>query len=71
MRVTIEIPAKDLQEIQKLTAQKKKSPAICLALSEFMRLRQKRQFLERVLAGQTDYALTNDQLEAGDLYEAR
>lgn len=71
MRVTIEIPAKDLQEIQKLTAQKKKSPAICFALSEFMRLRQKRQFIERVLSGQTDYALTNEQLEQGDIYEAR
>jgi hypothetical protein len=71
MRVTIEIPSKDLKAIQKLTEQKKKSPAISCALSEFIRLHQKRQFLERALSGQTDYALTNEQLEEHDVYEAR
>lgn len=71
MRVTIEIPAKDLQQIQKLTEQKKKSPAISRALSEFIRLHQKRQFLDRALSGQTDYGLTNEELEARDVYEAR
>jgi len=71
MRVTIEIPAKDLQQIQKLTDQKKKSPAVTRALSEFIRLHQKRRFLERVLSGRTDYALTNQQLEDQDVYEAR
>ena len=70
MRVTIEIGAKDLNQIRKLTNLKKKSPAISRALSEFIRLRQKRQFIERALAGQTDYAVTNEQLEARDVYEA-
>lgn len=71
MRVSIEISAKDRQQTQKLTEQKKKSPAISHALSEFIRLHRKRQFLSRALSGQTDYALTNEQLEALDLYETR
>lgn len=71
MRVTVDIPARDLQEIQKLTAQKKKSPAINRALAEFISLRRKREFLARVMSGRTDYALTNQQLEAQDIYETR
>ena len=71
MRVTIDIDARDLKQIQKLTRQNKKSPAISEALTEFIRLRQKRQFVERVLSGQTDYALTNQELEDQDVYETR
>ena len=71
MRVTIDIDAKDLKQIQKLTRQNKKSPAISEALTEFIRLRQKRQFVERVLSGQTDYASTNQELEDQDVYETR
>jgi Arc/MetJ family transcription regulator len=71
MRVTIDIDARALKQIQKLTRQNKKSPAISEALTEFIRLRQKRQFVERVLSGQTDYTLTNQQLEDQDVYETR
>ncbi len=71
MRVTIEVDASDLDKIQKLTGQKKKSPAISQALAEFVRQQQKRQFIERVLSGETDYALTNEELEARDVYEPR
>jgi hypothetical protein len=70
MRVTIEVDASELKQIQKLTGQKKKSPAISQALSEFVRQQQKRQFIERALSGQTDYTLTNEELEARDNYEA-
>jgi len=71
MRITVEIDADQLRQIQRITRQKKKSPAISQALSEFIRQEQKQQFLERVLSGQTDYTLTNEELEARDLYEAR
>ena len=64
MRVTIEVDAAELKKIQKITGQKKKSPAISQALSEFVRQQQKRQFIDRVLSGKTDFALTNDELEA-------
>jgi hypothetical protein len=69
MRVTFEIDANDLRQIQQMTGQKKKSPAIHRALAEYVQLRTRRAFIEKALAGQTDYALTNEELEARDVYE--
>lgn len=71
MRITIEVDANELKQLQRITGQKKKSPAIAQALSEFIRQREKQQFLSRVLSGETDYPWTNDQLEAQDVYETR
>jgi hypothetical protein len=71
MRITCDINANDLKQIQKITGQKKKSPAINRALADFLRMRQRQAFIEKALAGQTDYALTNEDLEARDVYETR
>ncbi len=71
MRITFEIDANDLRQIQKITGQKKKSPAISRALADFLRMRERQAFIEKALAGQTDYALTNEDLEARDVYETR
>jgi hypothetical protein len=71
MRITVEIDASDLKAIQKATGQRKKSPAVSRALSEFLRLQQRQKFIDRVLSGKTDFTLTNDELEARDVYEAR
>ena len=70
MRITIEVDANALRQIQKLTRQKKKSPAVTQALSDFIRLHERKQFVERALSGQTDFSSTNDELEARDSYEA-
>lgn len=70
MRITIDVDAGELKQIQKLTGQKKKSPAVSQALTEFLKLQQRQSFIERALAGGTDFALTNDELEARDVYEA-
>jgi hypothetical protein len=40
-------------------------------LADFLRMRQRRAFIEKALAGQTDYPLTNEQIEARDVYETR
>jgi hypothetical protein len=71
MRITIEINGSDLKQIQKITGQKKKSPAISRALADFLRMRQRQAFIEKALAGKTDYALTNEELEARDVNETR
>ena len=71
MRITFEIDANNLKTIQKITGQKKKSPAISQALSEYLRMRERQEFIEKVMSGRTDYALTNDELEARDVYETR
>ena len=41
------------------------------ALEEFLRQQARREFVARVLAGKTDFAVTNDELEARDIHEAR
>jgi hypothetical protein len=69
MRITVDIEASELRRIQKVTGQKKMSPAVSQALSEFLKLQERQKFIERALSGQTDFALTNEELEAGDAYE--
>ena len=71
MRITVEIDASAMKKIQKATGRKKKSPAVSWALAQFLKQQERQKFLERVLSGRTDYALTNDELEARDVYEAR
>lgn len=71
MRITIDIDASKLKAIQKITGQRKKSPAVGRALAQFLRQDARRRLLERALQGKTDFPLTNDELEARDVYEAR
>jgi hypothetical protein len=71
MRITVEIDAKELRRIQNLTGQKKKSPAVSEALSAYLRQMERRSLIDRALSGGTDYSMTNEELEARDVYEAR
>jgi putative antitoxin of VapBC-like toxin-antitoxin system len=66
MRITIEIDSHKLRQIQKLTGEKKNSAAISRALADFLRMRRRQELIDRALAGETDYALTNDALEVLD-----
>lgn len=70
MRITIDIAAGDLKQIQKLTGEKKKSPAVAQALADYLRQQQRQRFIERAINGQTHFSLTNEELEARDVYEA-
>ena len=58
-----------MRKIQKITGRKKKSSAVPQALSDFLRQQRKNRLITRALAGQTDYSLTNDELEARDTDE--
>lgn len=71
MRVTVEIDEKTLRKIQKETGVKKISPALNAAVQEFLASRERKRIIDRFLDGKADYSLTNDELEARDLYEAR
>jgi hypothetical protein len=70
MRITIDVDAGELKQIQKITAQRKKAPAVSRALSAFLRQHARQEFIERALSGGTDFALTNEELEARDVDEA-
>lgn len=63
MRMTIEIEDTKLDEILSATGMHKKSPAVAVALDEFLENRRRQAFLGRVLAGKTDYQATNDEVE--------
>ena len=71
MRITIDIDANSLIRIQKITGEKKKSPAVTRALADDLNWRQRHQFVQRILAGKTDFSLSNEELEARDVYETR
>ena len=64
MRITVDIEQSKLRSILTLTRQTKKSPAVAQALDEFIEQRQRQEFLAKVMAGQTDYRASNDELEA-------
>jgi hypothetical protein len=64
MRITVEIEDSKIQAIQKWTKMRKKSPAVARALDEFIEQRQRQEFLSKVMAGETDYRASNDELES-------
>ena len=64
MRITIDIDDKKLKEVIAATGKDKKSPAVGVALDEFLENRRRQAFLDRVLAGKTDYQASNDEVEA-------
>jgi hypothetical protein len=50
-----------------VTGERKKGPAVIKAALEFARREKVREFTKRVMAGEFDYPLSNDELEAEDL----
>jgi menaquinone-dependent protoporphyrinogen IX oxidase len=64
MRITVEIEESKIEAIQKWTNERKKSPAVAQALDEFLEHRQRQQLLTKVMAGETDYRASNDELES-------
>lgn len=63
MRMTIEIEDTKLDEILSATGMRKKSPAVAVALDEFLENRRRLAFLDKVMAGKTDYQASNDEVE--------
>jgi len=70
MRITVDIDENTVAKVQAATGIRKKSPAIGKAVLSYVRDLERRQFLQRVREGKTDYRSTNDDLEAGVLYDA-
>lgn len=66
MRVGIEIDRAQLEKLQQLTGIQEKSLAVSYALKEYLNWQQRRAFVQKVLAGETDYSTSNDELEARD-----
>jgi hypothetical protein len=70
MRITIDVSERDLEALMEVTGERKKGPAVIKAALEFARREKVREFTKRVMAGEFDYPLSNDELEAADLNES-
>ena len=66
MRVSVEIDESTLNELRRLTGERKMSPAIGRAVTEFVRRQHVREFGRLLPEGAFDYPLTNDDIEAAD-----
>lgn len=66
MRITIDIDEGDLSALMTFTGETKKGPAVVKAATEFLRRRQVNEFTRRVMAGEFDYPMTNEELETAD-----
>jgi Arc/MetJ family transcription regulator len=64
MRITIDIDVNKLSAVLKATGKSKKSPAVAVALDEFLENRRRQAFIDRVLAGKTNYHADNEEVEA-------
>jgi Arc/MetJ family transcription regulator len=63
MRITVDIDDATLDDLSKITGETKKSPAVALAVSEYIKREKAREFGKLLREGNFDYPATNDQIE--------
>lgn len=55
MKITVEIPDKDLKDIMRFTGEKKKGPAIARLLADTLMLKRRRELSEEVKSGKVRF----------------
>ena len=63
MRITVDIDDAMLDDLSKITGESKKSPAVALAVSEYIKREKAREFGKLLREGSFDYPATNDEIE--------
>lgn len=66
MRVTVDIDKAILHDLAQITGERKKSPAVAKAVTEFVNRKKAREFGRLLREGAFDYPATNDEIEAAD-----
>ena len=66
MRITIDIDEATLKEVEKITGEKKRSPAVARIVEEYVKRAQNKAFGQRLLDGEYDYPHTNEEIEGFD-----
>ena len=56
-----------LQELAKITGEKKRSPAVSRAVTEFVRRNKAKEFGQLLREGAFDYPSTNEEIEQKDV----
>lgn len=64
MRITVDIDDSILDELVRITGEKKKSPAVAKAVQEFLFRRKAREFGDMLFEGAFHYDVLNDEMEA-------
>ena len=68
MKITVDIPVKDLKDIMRFSGEKKKGPAIAKFLASGLMLRRRRELSDEVLSGKVRFEFPNyDPLRQLDL----
>jgi len=66
MRITIDIDDSILAEVEKITGEKKRSPAVARIVEEFVKRAKAREFGRQLREGAFDYPVTNEEIEGLD-----
>lgn len=66
MRLTVDLDESVVDDLVKITGERKKSPAVAKAVEEFVKRRKAREFGRMLREGLFDYPITNDEIEALD-----
>jgi Arc/MetJ family transcription regulator len=63
MRITVDIDEATLDDLSRITGETKKSPAVALAVNEYIKREKAREFGKLLREGSFDYPATNDEIE--------
>ena len=66
MRITIDIDEAILAEVEKITGERKRSPAVARIVEEYVKRAQAKAFGRSLLEGEFDYPFTNEEIEGLD-----
>jgi hypothetical protein len=61
MKITVDIPDKDMKDILRLSGEKKKGPAIVKLVASQLMLRRRRELSDEVMAGKFRVALPDSE----------
>jgi len=64
MRISVEIDDGILDELVRITGERKKSPAVAKAVQEFLYRRKAREFGDMLFNGEFHYDVLNDEMES-------
>jgi Arc/MetJ family transcription regulator len=67
MRITVDIDDEIIDDLMKITGEKKKSPAVSKAVNEFVKRKKAKEFGRMLREGTFDYPSTNEAIEQQDV----
>ena len=66
MRITVDIDESILAEVERITGEKKRSPAVARIVEEYVKKAKARDFGRKLREGAFDYPSTNEEVEGLD-----